>query len=61
MATGHAYFTVERASGGFRSHFYGGDDKLVWWTEVYARKESAHAAIAFAKRYAANAPTYDRS
>ena len=61
MATGYPYFTIERASGGFRAHFYGANDRLVWWTEVYVRKEDAQQAIQFAKVNAANAPTYDRS
>jgi uncharacterized protein YegP (UPF0339 family) len=56
-----AYFTIEPASGGFRSHFYGANGELVWWTEVYARKESAANAIAFAKANAAAAPAYDRA
>jgi uncharacterized protein YegP (UPF0339 family) len=61
MPTGYPYFTIERASGGFRAHFYGANDRLVWWTEVYARKEGAQEAIRFDKTYAAGAPTKDRS
>jgi uncharacterized protein YegP (UPF0339 family) len=61
MATGHPYFTIERASGGFRARFFGGNDELVWLTEVYVRKEGAEHAIAFAKAHAATAPTYDRT
>ena len=55
------YFTVERASGGFRAHFYGANNQLVWWTEVYSRKESAIDAINFAKRWAASSLAYDRA
>jgi uncharacterized protein YegP (UPF0339 family) len=61
MATGYPYFTIEAASGGFRAHFYGANDKLVWWTEVYTRKEHAMAAINFAKTNAPESPVYDRS
>lgn len=61
MATGYPYFTIEAASGGYRAHFYGSNDKLVWWTEVYVRKAGAQAAIDFAKAYAPGAPVYDRS
>lgn len=61
MATGFPYFTIEAASGGYRAHFYGANDRLVWWTEVYTRKEAAKQAIEFAQTYAAGAPTYDRS
>jgi uncharacterized protein YegP (UPF0339 family) len=61
MATGYPYFAIERASGGYRSHFYAANDELVWWTEVYPQKQTALAAITFAQTYAANAPTYDRS
>jgi len=61
MATGYPYFTIEAASGGYRAHFYGGNDKLVWWTQVYSEKQSAREAIDFAGSNAAGAPVYDRS
>lgn len=61
MPTGYPYFTIEVASGGYRAHFYGANDRLVWWTEVYVRKQGAQEAIDFAKRYAPGAPVYDRS
>ncbi len=56
MPTGYPYFKVVPASGGYRAHFYGGNDVLVWWTEVYVRREGALQAIAFAKTYAGGAP-----
>jgi uncharacterized protein YegP (UPF0339 family) len=61
VPTGYSYFTIEAASGGYRAHFYGANDVLVWWTEVYVRKEGAQQAIAFAKVNASGAPTKDRS
>jgi uncharacterized protein YegP (UPF0339 family) len=61
MATGYPYFTIESASGGYRAHFYGGNDELVWWTQVYSQKQTAKQAIQFAKDHANDAPTYDRS
>lgn len=61
MATGYPYFTIESASGGYRAHFYGGNDELVWWTQVYSEKETAKRAINFAKANAPGAPVYDRS
>jgi uncharacterized protein YegP (UPF0339 family) len=61
MATGYPYFTIEAASGGYRAHFYGANDRLVWWTEVYPAKQTALEAIEFARNHAASAPAYDRS
>ncbi len=61
MATGYPYFMIEPASGGFRAHFYGGNDRLVWWTEVYSTKQAAKQAIQFAKDHAYSAPVYDRA
>lgn len=61
MATGYPYFTIESASGGYRAHFYGANDRLVWWTEVYTTKQVAKQAIQFAQANAAGAPVYDRS
>jgi uncharacterized protein YegP (UPF0339 family) len=61
MATGFPYFTIETASGGYRAHFYGANDKLVWWTEVYTQKQSAREAIDFAGANASGAVVYDRT
>jgi uncharacterized protein YegP (UPF0339 family) len=61
MATGYPYFTIESASGGYRAHFYGANDRLVWWTEVYTTKQNALHAIQFAQNHAATAPIYDQS
>ncbi len=56
MATGYAYFRIESAVGGWQAKFYGGNDELVWITEIHPDYRDAHAAIQFAKNYAAIAP-----
>jgi hypothetical protein len=56
MATGHAYFRIEPARGGWQAKFYGGNDELVWITEIHPDRRNALAAIQFAKNYAAIAP-----
>jgi uncharacterized protein YegP (UPF0339 family) len=55
------YFTLDRASGGFRAHAYGGNNELVWWTEVYTTKAAARNAIAMLENGALRAPVYDRT
>lgn len=55
------YFTIVTASGGYRSHVYGANHELVWWTEVYKQKASAMNAINMLKRGAPGAPVYDRT
>ena len=55
------YITIERASGGFRAHIYGGNHELMFWTEVYTSKASAQNAIDVVKNGAWNAPVYDRT
>jgi uncharacterized protein YegP (UPF0339 family) len=55
------YFTIESASGGYRAHIYGGNHKLVFWTEVYDSKAGAENAIEMVKAGAATALTYDNA
>jgi uncharacterized protein YegP (UPF0339 family) len=55
------YFTIERASGGYRAHAYGANHELVWWTEVYVHKAGAQNAINMLKAGAPAAPVYDRT
>jgi uncharacterized protein YegP (UPF0339 family) len=50
------YFKIVTASGGYRAHIYGGNNELVWWTEVYTTRASAQNAIDMVKRGAAGAP-----
>lgn len=55
------YFTIETASGGYRARCYGANHELVWLTEVYRSKASAHQAINLIKSGAAHAQVIDRS
>jgi uncharacterized protein YegP (UPF0339 family) len=55
------YFTIVRASGGYRAHLYGGNNELVFWTEVYTTKASAQHAINITQTNARTAPVYDRT
>ena len=55
------YFTIERASGGYRARAYGANHELVWWTEVYVQKSGAQSAINMLKARAPGAPVYDRT
>lgn len=55
------YFTIEKASGGFRAHIYGANHELVFWTEVYVSKTGARNAINMVKSGAASAAVYDRA
>lgn len=55
------YFTIESASGGYRAHIYGGNNRLVFWTEVYTTKAAAQNAIDMVKAGAATASTYDNA
>lgn len=56
MATGYPYYVIEPRSGGWRALFFGGNDKLVWWTEVYTYRSGAEQAVEFNRENAANAP-----
>ncbi len=55
------YFTIEPASGGYRGHAYGANNRLVWWTEVYTSKAGVENAVRILRSEAANAPFYDRA
>jgi uncharacterized protein YegP (UPF0339 family) len=55
------YFTIESASGGYRAKIYGGNNRLVFWTEVYESKASAQNAIDMVKNGAYSALVYDRT
>ncbi len=39
------YFTIVRASGGYRAHIYGGNGELVFWTEVYTANAAKYDAL----------------
>ena len=53
------YFTITRASGGYRAHAYGANHEQVWWTEVYVHKTGAQNAINLMQTGAALAPVHD--
>lgn len=55
------YFTIESASGGYRAHIYGGNHRLVFWTEVYEDRAGAENAINMVKAGAAGASIYDHA
>lgn len=55
------YFTIERASGGFRARIYGGNGEQMFITEVYTTKQSAKHACEVVQAGAARAPIYDRT
>jgi uncharacterized protein YegP (UPF0339 family) len=53
--------TIDPASGGYRVHVWGGNNKLVFWTEVYSQKAGAWNAVRLLQSEAASAPVYDRT
>jgi uncharacterized protein YegP (UPF0339 family) len=55
------YFTIEAASGGYRAHIYGANNRLIFWTEVYTPKAGARNAIDVVKTGAWNASVYDHA
>jgi uncharacterized protein YegP (UPF0339 family) len=55
------YFEIVRASGGFRAHIKGGNNELIFMTEVYTTKQSAIHACQIVQVQASRAPIYDRT
>lgn len=55
------YFEIVPASGGYRAHIKGGNNELMFWTEVYTTKQSAQNAIDVVKSGAFSATVYDRT
>jgi uncharacterized protein YegP (UPF0339 family) len=55
------YFEVVAASGGYRGRIRGGNNEVMFWTEVYTTKASALHAIEVVKSNAWNATVYDRT
>lgn len=55
------YFEIVAASGGYRAHIKGGNNELVFWTEVYTTKQSALNAINMVYNGANSAVYYDRT
>jgi uncharacterized protein YegP (UPF0339 family) len=54
-------FSIDTAAGGYQAHFRADNGELVWWTEVYARKEAAQNAVDLLKQHAAAATVEDRT
>jgi uncharacterized protein YegP (UPF0339 family) len=55
------YFEIVTASGGYRARIRGGNNEIMFVTEVYTSKSSAQNAINVVKAGAARAPVYDRT
>lgn len=55
------YITIDPAAGGYRCHFWGANEKLVWWTETYTQKHNAKKAVEFLQYWAPKARVYDRA
>jgi uncharacterized protein YegP (UPF0339 family) len=55
------YFEIVTASGGYRARIRGGNNEIMFVTEVYASKWGAQHAISVVKANAASAPVYDRA
>lgn len=55
------YFTIERASGGFRARAYGDNYEQMMVSEVYTTKQSAQHVVNVIKVQAASAVVYDRT
>jgi uncharacterized protein YegP (UPF0339 family) len=55
------YFTIERASGGYRARIYGGNHEQMFLSEVYTTKQAALNAINVVKANASTAPVQDRT
>ena len=52
-------FRIRKASGGYRVHIQAANGKTVFWTEVYASKQSAKHAAEIVKAQAHAAPIVD--
>jgi uncharacterized protein YegP (UPF0339 family) len=55
------YYEIVAAQGGYRAHIKGGNNELMFWTEVYTTKESARHAIEVVAANAKGAVLYDRT
>lgn len=55
------YFEIVNASGGYRARIKGGNNEIMFVTEVYTSKASAQNAINVVKANAATATVYDRT
>ena len=55
------YFEIVPASGGYRARIRGGNNEIMFWTEVYTTKAAAKNAVNVVASGAATAPLYDRT
>jgi uncharacterized protein YegP (UPF0339 family) len=55
------YFTITKASGGYRARIVGGNGEQMFLSEVYTTKQSAQHAIQVVKAGAASANVHDRT
>jgi uncharacterized protein YegP (UPF0339 family) len=55
------YITIDPAQGGYRCHFWGSNNKLVWWTEAYTRKQGAVEVVEFLQHWAPRVSVYERA
>jgi uncharacterized protein YegP (UPF0339 family) len=53
------YFEIVSASGGYRARIRGGNNEIMFVTEVYTTKASARHACEVVKANAFAAPIYD--
>ncbi|HEX9966394.1 MAG TPA: DUF1508 domain-containing protein [Solirubrobacterales bacterium] len=53
------YFEIVSASGGYRARIRGGNNEIMFTTEVYTTKASARHACEVVKSNAFTAPIYD--
>lgn len=55
------YYEIVTASGGYRARIRGGNNEIMFTTEVYVSKAGAQNAINVVKSNAMFAPIYDRT
>jgi uncharacterized protein YegP (UPF0339 family) len=41
------YFKIVAASGGYRAYIMGGNNEIIFWSEVYSRPEGAAHAVSW--------------
>lgn len=55
------HISIDSAKGGYRCHMWGGNGKLVWWSQTYDYKSSAKEAVEFLQYWAPRVQVYDRT
>lgn len=54
------HFTIKKGPSGYVARLFGGNGKLVWWTEGYTTEANALHAIQLAMDTNRNTPIYRR-